>query len=829
MFFHKNDNNEKADGARRGKVVPLLPLRDIIFFPHMVVPLFVGREKSIHALEEAMAHEKEILLAAQKKANTKDPTPDDIFSVGTLGTIIQLLRLPDGTVKVLVEGKRRARIKRFVPNEEFFLCDIELVDEDNVSSVEIEALMRSVQTTFENYVKLNKRIAPEMLMTVQTIDDPSRLADTVVGHLSSIKLNDRQEILETTNPAKRLERLFELMNAEIEILQVEKKIRSRVKKQMEKTQKEYYLNEQMQAIQKELGERDEFKSEIQEIEDKLKNKRLSKEALTRVKKELKKLKMMQPMSAEATVVRNYIDWILALPWEDVSEENYDLENAERILDDDHYGLKKPKERILEYLAVQALVQKLRGPVLCLVGPPGVGKTSLARSIAKATGRDFVRLSLGGVRDEAEIRGHRRTYIGALPGRLIQAVRKCGTNNPVFLLDEIDKMSSDFRGDPASALLEVLDPEQNAAFNDHYLDLDYDLSKVMFVTTANSLSGIPIPLRDRMEILEISGYTEYEKLNIAMKYLVPRQLEAAGLKDARVEITENAIRTIIHHYTRESGVRNLEREIGSVCRKIARLVVKEGKEKAHRVAATQVPGFLGVPKYQAHRIGEKDAVGLTNGLSVSSYGGNVLECEAAVVTGKGKLVITGLLEKGMQESAQAAMSYIRSRQTVLGLEDDFASKYDVHVHFPEFVSKDGPSAGITMATSIASALMKVPVRKNVAMTGEITLRGRVMPIGGLKEKMLAAHRAGIDTILVPIENRKDLREIPRRVLEAMRVVLVEHMDEVLLEALVFSDPDALFGTNRARPVEYLKGKLIDPKAVAEASVPLPTMDAPGARQ
>ncbi len=835
MFFHKNDSDGKGEGGnRKGKVVPLLPLRDIIVFPHMVVPLFVGREKSINALEEAMSHNKEILLAAQRKAKTNDPTPEDIFPVGTIGTIIQLLRLPDGTVKVLVEGKRRAKIKRFISNDEFFLCDVSVIEEDPVASVEVEALMRSVQSTFEMYVKLNKRIAPEMLMTVQTIDDPSRLADTIVVHLTSIKLGDRQEILETTDPGKRLERLFELMNAEIEILQVEKKIRSRVKKQMEKTQKEYYLNEQMQAIQKELGERDEFKSEIQEIEERLKSKKLSKEALGKVKKELKKLKMMQPMSAEATVVRNYIDWVLGLPWSEKSEENYDIERAEAILDEDHYGLRKPKERILEYLAVQALVRKLKGPVLCLVGPPGVGKTSLARSIARSTGREFVRLSLGGVRDEAEIRGHRRTYIGALPGRLIQSLRKCGTNNPVFLLDEIDKMSSDFRGDPASALLEVLDPEQNHNFNDHYLDLDYDLSDVMFVTTANSLSGIPLPLRDRMEILELSGYTEFEKLNIATRYLVPRQLDAAGLKDVDIEITENAIRTVIHHYTRESGVRNLEREIGSICRKIAREVVKaKGKSpeepQRFRVTAKQVPRYLGVPKFQHSRAAEKDAVGLTNGLSVSSFGGSVLECEATVVPGKGKQVITGLLEKGMQESAQAAMSYIRSRQRVLGLEEDFYGKYDVHVHFPEFVTKDGPSAGITMATSIASALMRIPVRKNVAMTGEITLRGRVLPIGGLKEKMLAAHRAGIDTILMPRENRKDLREIPRRVLEAMRIVLVEHMDQVLAEALCISDPDAVFGGNRLRPIEYRSGKLFVPEAPEEEEVPEPTVNAPGAQQ
>jgi ATP-dependent Lon protease len=689
-----------------------------------------------------------------------------------------------------------------------------------------------VQSAFDVYAKLNKRIAPEMLMTVQTIDDPAKLADTVVVHLTSIKLSDRQEILETIDPAKRLERLFQLMNAEIEILQVEKKIRSRVKKQMEKTQKEYYLNEQMQAIQKELGERDEFKSEIQELEQQLKQKKLSKEAHLKTRKELKKLKMMQPMSAEATVIRNYIDWILALPWGDKSEENYDIELAEQILEEDHYGLKKPKERILEYLAVQALVRKLKGPVLCFVGPPGVGKTSLAKSIARCTGREFVRLSLGGVRDEAEIRGHRRTYIGALPGRLIQSLRKVGTNNPVFLLDEIDKLSSDFRGDPASALLEVLDPEQNHGFNDHYLDLDYDLSDVMFITTANTLQGIPLPLRDRMEILEISGYTEFEKLNIATRYLVPRQRDNAGLKDMEVEITENAIRQIIHCYTMESGVRNLEREIGSVCRKIARQVLKDGekaKENGYIVEAKDVAHYLGVPQYRPDKASEKDHVGLTNGLAVNAFGGSILECEAAVVPGKGKLNITGLLEKGMQESAQAAMSYIRSRQKVLGLESDFHSKYDVHVHFPNFVPKDGPSAGITMATSIASALLKIPVRRNVAMTGEITLRGRVLPIGGLKEKLLAAHRAEINVVLVPKENQKDLKEIPRRVLNALRIVLVEHMDEVLREALVLSDPDSLFGEHQVRPVEYRAGELIAPDSPNADDVPEPTVDAPGAQQ
>ena len=808
MFF-KNDGDRGDPAAKKGRLVPLLPLRDIIVFPHMVVPLFVGREKSINALEEAMGHEKDILLAAQKKAKTNEPTPDDIFTVGTLGTIIQLLRLPDGTVKVLVEGKRRARIKKFLPRDEFFLVEMEEIEEKVEPSIEVEALMRSVQSTFEMYVKLNKRIPPEMLMSVQTIDDPARLADTIVVHLSSIKLADRQQILEMEDAAKRLERMYELMQAEIEILQVEKKIRSRVKKQMEKTQKEYYLNEQMQAIQKELGERDEFKNEIQELEEKIKNKRMSKEATAKVRKELKKLKMMSPMSAEATVVRNYIDWILSLPWYDKTPERFDLVEAEKILDEDHYGLRKIKERILEYLAVQALVKKLKGPLLCFVGPPGVGKTSLAKSIARATGRKFVRISLGGVRDEAEIRGHRRTYIGALPGKIIQSLKKVGTNNPVFLLDEVDKMSADFRGDPAAALLEVLDPEQNHSFNDHYLDIDYDLSDVMFITTANTLQGIPLPLQDRMEIIHLSGYTEYEKLNIAVRYLVPRQKRDCGLNDVEVEVTENAIRTIVHLYTKESGVRNLEREVSSIFRKIARQVLKEGKEKPIKIGSKEIPKFLGVPRFRFGRAEEKDEIGLTNGLAVTMHGGELLTCEASVVQGKGKLVLTGKLGDVMQESAQAAMSYVRSRARQLGLESDFYQKVDVHVHFPEgAIPKDGPSAGVTVATSICSALMNVPVRHDVAMTGEITLRGRVLPIGGLKEKMLAAHRSGVKTVIISKENRKDIREIPRRVLKAVRIVLVDHMDEVLREALVIGDPDALFGP-KADLMEYREGQLVTP--------------------
>ncbi len=806
MFFKGNDEKPAATPKR---ALPALPLRDIIVFPHMVSQLFVGREKSIAALDEAMSQNKEIFLAAQKNAKTNDPTPDDIFTVGTIGAIIQLLRLADGTVKVLVEGRQRARVKRYAETRDLFLVEVEEMPDVIGMDVEVEALIRSVQRTFEVYVKLNKKVQPEVLVSVQSIEDPAKLADAIAANLPTIKLSDRQGLLETTDAKVRLERLYELMQAEIEILQVEKKIRSRVKKQMEKTQKEYYLNEQMQAIQKELGggERDEFKSEIQEIEEKLKTKALSEEARGKVKKELKKLKMMHPTSAEATVVRNYIDWILALPWADKSDERYDVAEAEKILDEDHYGLKKCKERIVEYLAVQALTKKLKGPILCFVGPPGVGKTSLAKSIARATGRKFVRLSLGGVRDEAEIRGHRRTYIGALPGKIVQNLKKVGTNNPVFLLDEIDKMSTDFRGDPAAALLEVLDPEQNHTFNDHYLDLDYDLSDVMFITTANTLGGIPLPLQDRMEIIHLSGYTEFEKLNIATRYLVPRQKQECGLDEVELSFTENGIRTIIHHFTKEAGVRSLERELASICRKVALGVVKEGKGQKIEVKGSDVPKYLGVPKYRLGKKEEQDEIGLTHGLAVWQYGGDILDCEVAVIPGKGKLVITGLLEKGMQESAQAAMSYIRARSSVFGLELDFYQKVDVHVHFPDFVPKDGPSAGVTMATSIASALTRIPVRTSVAMTGEITLRGRVMPIGGLKEKLLAAHRGLVTTVLVPRENRKDLREIPRRVLRAMRVVLVDHMDDVLREALVLDDPDALFGPRRV-VMEYRNGDYIE---------------------
>jgi ATP-dependent Lon protease len=792
MFFGRDD---KRDANKRGGTVPLLPLRDIIVFPHQVVPLFVGREKSIAALKDAMANkgseEKAVIfLAAQKKAKTNDPSPEDIYHFGTIAHLMQLVPLPDGTVKVLVEGVRRGRVKKFLSNDEFFLVEAEEVAEPIDKSVELEALVRSVHAVFEAFVKLNKRIPPEMLMQVASIDDPSRLADTIAVQLS-LKLTDRQGLLETENPIQRLEKLYELMQGEIEILQVEKKIRTRVKKQMEKTQKEYYLNEQMQAIQKELGDRDEFKNEVQEIEEKLKNKRLSKEATLKVKKELKKLRMMSPMSAEATVVRNYIDWILSLPWYEETKDRIDVGEAEKVLNEDHYGLKKVKERILEYLAVQSLVGKLKGPVLCFVGPPGVGKTSLARSIARATGRKFVRLSLGGVRDEAEIRGHRRTYIGAMPGKLIQSLKKAGSSNPVFLLDEIDKMSTDFRGDPSSALLEVLDPEQNSTFNDHYLDCDYDLSKVMFICTANTMHSIPGPLQDRMEVIRIAGYTEMEKRSIARRYLIPKEKEANGLADLKVDLSDQALRTIINRYTRESGVRNLERELAAVFRKVARDVLKNGKHdvEVNRKLAMK---YLGIPRYRFGSAESEDQIGIVTGLAWTEMGGEILTTEATVMPGKGKLIITGKLGEVMQESAQAAMSYVRSRADRLGIDRRFAETTDIHIHLPEgAIPKDGPSAGVTMCTALVSALSKIPVRRDVAMTGEITLRGRVLPIGGLKEKILAAHRAGMKTILIPKENRKDLREVPKRIREKLRLIPVEYVDEVLREALALEKPEEFF--------------------------------------
>jgi ATP-dependent Lon protease len=778
--------------------VPLLPLRDIIVFPHMVVPLFVGRQKSIKALEEAMNKQKFILLAAQREAKTNDPGEDDIYRVGTLGTVVQLLRLPDGTVKVLVEGKKRARVVRYVDQSEYFLVEAEEIEEVCPKTTEIEALTRSINSTFEHYVKLNKKIPPEMIMSVASIEDPARLADTIVAHLG-VKLEDKQALLEIENPAERLERVLGNMRSEIEILEVEKRIRTRVKKQMEKTQKEYYLNEQMRAIQKELGEKDEFKNEIQELEDKIKQKKMSAEAKDKAEKELKKLKMMSPMSAEATVVRNYIDWIISLPWNEFTDDKLDIGDAEKILEEDHYGLEKVKQRILEYLAVQSLAGQMKGPILCLVGPPGVGKTSLGKSIARATGRKFVRISLGGVRDEAEIRGHRRTYIGALPGKIIQSMKKAASSNPVFLLDEVDKMSTDFRGDPSSALLEVLDPEQNATFNDHYLDVDYDLSKVMFITTANTLDGIPRPLQDRMEIIRIAGYTEVEKQHIASKYLVKKQREANGLKEENVDISDNALLSVVRHYTKEAGVRNLEREIAAICRKVAVEVVKTDRSAHVRINGKVLTKYLGPPKFRYGKAEEDSHIGTATGLAWTELGGELLNTEVTIMPGKGKLIITGRLGDVMQESAQAALSYVRSRADELGLERDFYQNIDLHIHVPEgAIPKDGPSAGITMATALVSALTKSRVRHDLAMTGEVTLRGRVLPIGGLKEKVLAAHRGGIKTVLIPAENEKDILDIPANVQRTVELVLVDHMDQVLRKALVLDNPDDLFRKPIAEP-------------------------------
>jgi len=798
MLF-RNDKDKKDDREPTGSPsrVPLLPLRDIIVFPHMVVPLFVGRQRSIKALEEATQKQSLIFLSSQKDAKTNDPTEEDIYKIGTLGAVVQMLKLPDGTVKVLIEGKKRAKVARFIANPDFFLVDVEDAPEVIERNTEVEALVREVHTTFENYVKLKKKIPPEMVMSVSSIDEPGRLADTIVAHLG-IKLEDRQNLLETINAAERLEKVLGHMRAEIEILEVERRIRSRVKKQMERSQKEYYLNEQMRAIQKELGEKDEFKNEIQEIEEKLKQKKLSAEAKDKVEKELKKLKMMSPMSAEATVVRNYIDWIISLPWNDFTDDKLDINEAERVLEDDHYGLEKVKERILEYLAVQSLVGKIKGPILCLVGPPGVGKTSLGRSIARATGRKFVRVSLGGVRDEAEIRGHRRTYIGALPGKIVQSMKKAGSSNPVFLMDEIDKMSTDFRGDPSSALLEVLDPEQNTSFNDHYLDLDYDLSKVMFITTANTLDRIPRPLQDRMEIIRIAGYTELEKLSIAKKYLLDKQKEANGLTPDNLVFTDNAILGVVRHYTKEAGVRSLEREIAAICRKVAVEVVRRDRNAHIQIGSKSLHKYLGPVKFRYGKAETEVKIGVTTGLAWTELGGELLATEVTIMPGKGQLIITGKLGDVMQESAQAAMSYVRSRATELGLAKDFYQKLDVHIHVPEgAIPKDGPSAGITMATSLVSALMKIPVHNDLAMTGEITLRGTVLPIGGLKEKVLAAHRAGIKKVLIPAENEKDIEEIPATVLKTVELELVSHMDQVLKKALVLDDPESLF---RREPLE-----------------------------
>lgn len=810
-------NDKKENRERGGSVrLPLLPLRDIIVFPHMVVPLFVGRQRSIKALEEAVSGKKQIFLATQREAKVNDPVAEDIYQVGTIGNVVQLLRLPDGTVKVLVEGKKRGRITRHLGQADCFWVEIEEIEETGDRATEIEALVRSVNSAFENYVRLNKKIPPEMIMSVAAIDDPVRLADTIIAHLG-IKLEDKQTLLETFDPAERLEKVLGYMRSEIEILEVERRIRNRVKKQMEKTQKEYYLNEQMRAIQKELGEKDEFKNEIQELEEKIRQKKMSPEARDKVEKELKKLKMMSPMSAEATVVRNYIDWLLSLPWHEYTEDKLDIQEAEKVLEEDHYGLEKVKERILEYLAVQSLVGQLKGPILCFVGPPGVGKTSLGKSIARATGRRFFRVSLGGVRDEAEIRGHRRTYIGAMPGKIIQGMKKAGSGNPVFLLDEVDKMSTDFRGDPSAALMEVLDPEQNAAFNDHYIDVDYDLSKILFICTANTLERIPRPLQDRMEIIRIPGYTEWEKLHIAKKYLLKKQRDAHGLTEHNLDCPESVLLAVIRLYTRESGVRSLEREIGTLCRKVVVEIVKTDRNTRVRLTTKNLAKYLGTARYRISKAEQDDKIGVVTGLAWTDMGGELLATEVTVMPGKGKLTITGKVGDVMQESAQAAMSYVRSRAEELGLERDFYQKIDVHVHIPEgAIPKDGPSAGVTMATSLVSALTKVPVRHDTAMTGEITLRGRVLPIGGLKEKILAAHRGGIKRVLVPMENEKDLQDVPAAILKAVQIETVEHMDEVLRHALLFTGTEGF----PAKKEPHLTQSTLYPP---ETTVPAPSSE------
>jgi len=762
--------------------VPLLALRELVVFPQQVVPLFVGREKSVKAIEEAQKNGTKIMLAAQKDARTSNPGPKDIYTIGTLGEVVQLIRLADGPIKVLVEGKSRARIKKYLQEDEYMVVEVEEVLPPTEVTTELKALMRSVNVTFENYVKLGKKVSPEMIMQVNAIEDPSRLADAIVVQLN-LKLEDRQDILETIPPHERLEKILSHMKSEIEILQVEKRIRNRVKKQMEKTQKEYYLNEQMRAIQKELGEKDDFRNEVQELDDKLKAKDMPDDAREKTEKEIRKLKMMSPMSAEATVVRNYVDWMLSLPWNEVSDDEIDIEKARGVLDDDHYGLEKVKERILEYLAVQKLVGRQQGPILCLVGPPGVGKTSLGKSVAKSTNRKFVRVALGGVRDEAEIRGHRRTYIGALPGKIIQSLKKSGTSNPVFLLDEVDKMSMDFRGDPSSALLEVLDPEQNDTFNDHYLDCDYDLSKVMFITTANSLHTIPQPLMDRMEIIRLSGYTEIEKLAICKRHLFEKAVKDNGLQPAQIEISDAAYLEVIRKYTRESGVRNLERTISTLCRKVAVEVVEKGPETKIKIDEARVIKFLGQPVYRFGRGEEKSIVGTTTGLAWTEKGGELLVIETTIVPGRGRLQITGKLGDVMQESARAALTFVRSRADFLGLPKHFYDHIDIHVHVPEgAIPKDGPSAGITMATSIVSALTGIPVDKNIAMTGEITLRGKVLPIGGLKEKCLAAHRGGITRILLPKENENDIEEIPHIIRQGLELIPIEDAEQGFFESL-----------------------------------------------
>jgi len=764
----------------RAALYPVLPLRDIVVFPHMIVPLFVGREKSVRALEDVMKDDKQILLVTQKNAAQDDPSTADIFLVGTIGTVLQLLKLPDGTVKVLVEGGQRARIQRFADNEMFFQAHAEVIGEKPGAHSEIEALSRTVVAQFEQYIKLNKKIPPEVLVSINQIDDPGKLADTVASHLT-LKIPEKQELLETETVSERLEKVFGYMEGEIGVLQVEKRIRNRVKRQMEKTQREYYLNEQMKAIQKELGEGEDGKDEMAELEDKINKTKFSKEAHDKAMGELKKLRSMSPMSAEATVVRNYLDWMLSLPWHKRTKVKHDISAAERVLNADHFGLEKVKERILEYLAVQQRVKKMKGPILCLVGPPGVGKTSLGKSVARATGRNFVRMSLGGVRDEAEIRGHRRTYIGSMPGKVLQGMKKAKSSNPLFLLDEVDKLGADWRGDPSSALLEVLDPEQNSSFNDHYLEVDYDLSDVLFVTTANTLR-MPQPLMDRMEIIRLPGYTEDEKVEIAKRHLIQKQIKAHGLKKAEWSISDEALRDLCRYYTREAGVRNLEREIANLTRKAIKDILMK---KSERVAVTRrnLEKYAGVRRFRFGEAESEDLVGVTTGLAWTEVGGELLTIEAVTLPGKGRVTATGKLGDVMKESVQAAESFVKSRGQAYGISPPMFEKRDIHVHVPEGATpKDGPSAGVAMVTTIVSVLTGIPVKRDIAMTGEITLRGRVLPIGGLKEKLLAALRGGLKTVLIPSENEKDLAEIPDNVKRGLKIIPMRTVDEVLAHAL-----------------------------------------------
>ena len=770
-------------------IYPVLPLRDIVVFPGMIVPLFVGREKSVNALENVMQNDKKILLVAQKDAGDDDPAADDIFEIGVVASVLQLLKLPDGTVKVLVEGEERARIEEYTRTEEYFEASAVSIEEDGADEAELEALARSVVAQFESYVKLNKRVPPEVIVSVNQIDDYAKLADTVASHLN-IKIGEKQELLEVADVSKRLERVYALMEGEMSVLQVEKKIRNRVKRQMEKTQREYYLNEQMKAIQKELGEGDDGKDELSELEEKIRKTKLTKEAKAKADAELKKLRQMSPMSAESTVVRNYLDWLTAIPWSSRSKVKADLAKAEEVLDADHYGLEKVKERIVEYLAVQKRMNKLKGPILCLVGPPGVGKTSLGKSIAAATGREFVRVSLGGVRDEAEIRGHRRTYIGSMPGKIIQSMKKAKKSNPLFLLDEIDKMGQDFRGDPASALLEVLDPEQNSTFQDHYLEVDYDLSDVMFITTANSLN-MPQPLLDRMEIIRIPGYTEDEKVEISRRHLIPKLLKNHGLSEEEWSIDDAGLLELIRRYTREAGVRNLERELAKVIRKAVR-DIEMGKAEKVAVTIENLGDFSGVTKYRYGEVDGEDRIGVVTGLAWTSVGGDILTIEGVKMPGKGRMTPTGNLKDVMKESVSAAASYVRSRATEFGIEPPVFEKTDIHIHVPEGATpKDGPSAGVAMATAIVSVLTGISIHKDIAMTGEISLRGRVLAIGGLKEKLLAALRAGVKTVLIPEENEKDLADIPDNVKDGLKIIPVSTVDEVLGHAL----------TKKLTPIEW----------------------------